>query len=339
MHIFKKDIIIRETILKKGNDMRKAIFSINAVFFLIILLAQALLSGVDQKEPIKINHEILGEGLPIIMLHDFGTDSNQMKGCMEPLFKKRPGWKRVYIDLPGMGKTEAKNWVNNTDRIDEIVSSLIDTRFMNQKIVLAGHSYGAYLARAIAQEKGDNVEGILMIAPLTVPETEKRRLPKYQILEKDLNLIAKLNPEDAKLFQTQVVTQNEKTWQRFKDDILPGIKAANTEYLMKLRGLGFAFSYDLNNVRMFFQKPSLIITGRQDHIIGCLDALDLLDFFPKADFVALDFAGHNLQFEQEEAFNFLVNRWLDRIEKNLKTEYFLNVPAVEGIIDIDKTEE
>jgi pimeloyl-ACP methyl ester carboxylesterase len=141
------------------------------------------------------------------------------------------------------------------------------------------------------------------------------------------------------LFQTQVVIQNEKTWQRFKDDILPGIKAANQEYLMKLRGLGFAFSYDLNSVRMLFEKPSLIITGRQDHIVGCLDALELLDFYPKADFVALDSAGHNLQFEQEEAFNFLVNRWLDRIEKNLKTEYFKNVPSIEGIIDINKTEK
>jgi len=319
--------------------MQKKLKNVIAVVFLSILFVQALPSEINQKEPIKINHEILGDGLPIIMLHDFGADINQMKGCMEPLFKNRPGWKRVYIDLPGMGKTEAKNWASNTDRIYEIISSLIDTRFMNQKIVLAGHSYGAYLARAIAQEKGDIVEGILMIAPLTVPETDKRRLPKYQILEKDPNLIAKLNPEDAKLFQTQVVIQNEKTWQRFKDDILPGIKAANTEYLMKLRGLGFAFSYDLNNVRMFFQKPSLIITGRQDHIVGCLDALDLLDFFPKTDFVLLDSAGHNLQFEQEEAFNFLVNHWLDRIEKNLKTEYFLNVPAVEGIIDINKTEE
>jgi pimeloyl-ACP methyl ester carboxylesterase len=319
--------------------MQKNIKSSIVAVFLFILFVQTLPSEVRQREPIKINHEILGEGLPIIMLHDFGADINQMKGCMEPLFKNRHGWKRVYIDLPGMGKTEAKNWVNNTDRISEIVSSLIDTRFINQKIVLVGHSYGAYLARAIAQEKGDIVEGILMIAPLTIPETEKRRLPKYQILEKDPNLIAKLNPEDAKLFQAQVVIQNEKTWQRFKDDILPGIKAANQEYLMNLRGLGFAFSYNLNNVRMFFQKPSLIIAGRQDHIVGCLDALELLDFFPKADFVLLDSAGHNLQFEQEEAFNFLVNRWLDRIEKNLKTEYFLNVPAVEGIIDINKTEE
>jgi pimeloyl-ACP methyl ester carboxylesterase len=319
--------------------MQKYSNNVIGSIILCILFVQALPSAVNPREPIKINLEIVGEGLPVIMLHDFGSDSNQMKGCMEPLFKKRPGWKRIYIDLPGMGKTEAKNWANNTDRINEIVSSLIDTRFMNSKIVLVGHSYGAYLARAIAQEKGDIVEGVLMIAPLTVPETEKRKLPKYQILEKDSDLIAKLNPEDAKLFQAQVVIQNEKTWQRFKDDILPGIKAANQEYLMNLRGRGFAFSYDLNRIRMFFQRPSLIITGRQDHIVGYFDALELLDFFPKADFVILDSAGHNLQFEQEAAFNFLVSRWLDKIEKNLKTKYFLNVPAVEGIIDINKAEK
>ena len=36
---------------------------------------------------IKIHYEIIGEGKPVIILHGLGCDSNQMKGCLEPIFK------------------------------------------------------------------------------------------------------------------------------------------------------------------------------------------------------------------------------------------------------------
>lgn len=33
-------------------------------------------------------------------------DHRLMSGCMEPIFTKREGWRRIYIDLPGMGVTK-----------------------------------------------------------------------------------------------------------------------------------------------------------------------------------------------------------------------------------------
>lgn len=34
---------------------------------------------------------------------------------MEPVFKNRDGYERIYIDLPGMGKTKSENWIINSD--------------------------------------------------------------------------------------------------------------------------------------------------------------------------------------------------------------------------------
>ncbi len=53
------------------------------------------------KEQVKINdltfdYEIIGTGRPVIMVHGFGVDREVMRGCMEPVFITRPGWKRVY---------------------------------------------------------------------------------------------------------------------------------------------------------------------------------------------------------------------------------------------------
>jgi pimeloyl-ACP methyl ester carboxylesterase len=51
-------------------------------------------------ERITVNYETFGEGKPIIMLHGWPLDHRIMVNVMEPLFKNRDGWKRIYPDLP-----------------------------------------------------------------------------------------------------------------------------------------------------------------------------------------------------------------------------------------------
>ena len=51
----------------------------------------------------SIYHKVIGEGYPIVMLHGWTLDHQVMLHAMEPLFEKRSGMKRIYIELPGMG--------------------------------------------------------------------------------------------------------------------------------------------------------------------------------------------------------------------------------------------
>ncbi|MFN2127060.1 MAG: alpha/beta fold hydrolase, partial [Anaerolineales bacterium] len=62
-------------------------------------------------ERITVNYETFGEGKPIIMLHGWPLDHRIMVNVMEPLFKNRDGWKRIYPDLPGMGDTPGMEWI------------------------------------------------------------------------------------------------------------------------------------------------------------------------------------------------------------------------------------
>ncbi len=63
-------------------------------------------------------YKIYGEGLPIINLHGFMLDHRVLKGCMKPIFNKRSNFKRIYFDLPGMGKTKAEPWIKNSDHMN-----------------------------------------------------------------------------------------------------------------------------------------------------------------------------------------------------------------------------
>lgn len=64
-----------------------------------------------------------------------------------------------------------------------------------------------------------------------------------------------------------------------------------------------------------FPRPSLIVTGRQDDMVGYVDQWALLPHYPRATFAVLDVAGHNLQFERPALFEALVGDWLDRVSE------------------------
>jgi pimeloyl-ACP methyl ester carboxylesterase len=58
-----------------------------------------------------------------------------------------------------------------------------------------------------------------------------------------------------------------------------------------------------------------MIMGRQDSAVGYRDHWQLIENFPRASFVILDKAGHNLQIEQEKLFRELVKEWLSRVSE------------------------
>lgn len=65
---------------------------------------------------------------------------------------------------------------------------------------------------------------------------------------------------------------------------------------------------------MCYTKPSLFICGRQDNCVGYRDLWELIEDYPRAAFLIIDAAGHNLQIEQPEMFEASMHNWLLRVE-------------------------
>jgi len=133
---------------------------------------------------ITMHYEMFGEGRPILMLHGWGGDHRHIASDMEPLFRQRGGWKRIYPDLPGHGKTPGKDWIQNTDRFLDVVLDFIDKVLPEQRFVLAGCSYGAYLARGIVLRQLESVAGLLLEVPVIV-QGAKRHVPSHLTLLAD----------------------------------------------------------------------------------------------------------------------------------------------------------
>jgi pimeloyl-ACP methyl ester carboxylesterase len=273
-------------------------------------------------ENITIHYQSFGEGKPILILHGAPLDHRALLGCMEPLFKNRAGWLRIYPDLPGMGRTKGANWITSAEQMLEVILKFIDQVIPGQSFTLVGHSYAGYLARGITYYRRQAVNGLFLLVPWIRYDWEDRSTPEKVTLIEDPALLAQLTPEEREEFAFGAVVQNQKNWERFRSEWLPGIRAHEPQFFAQL--LDHApFSFDVDMLSEPFVKPTLVLVGKQDHVSGYRNQWDILENYPRATFAVLDRAGHRLQIEQETLFNVLVDEWLDRVE-----ECMVNDPAV-----------
>ena len=264
----------------------------------------------------KVYYEEFGEGKPILIIHGLACNIELMKGCIEPIFKKVNGYKRIYIDLLGMGKSNNCSLeYASSDKILEMLLSFIKEK-MDKEFLLIGESYGGYLSRGIVSKCYKNIDGLMLLCPMIIPDDSKRTLPKRNLKFYDKKFLESLDKNKRELFSEYMVITNEKLYKRFEKEVISGIEQANNDFIKKLReNYSFSFNVDEEIKMINFPKPSLFITGRQDNTVGYYDLYNLLEDYPRATFAILDTAGHNLQIEQEEVFNSLFLNWLERVEK------------------------
>ena len=265
----------------------------------------------------EVYYEMIGEGFPIIILHGSTLDSQSMTGCMEPIFEGRTGWKRIYIDFPGHGQTPGKDWIKGSDDILQVILDLIDRIIPETQFILVGISYGGYIARGILHHRFEQVAGLLLIVPRVVSHPSKRTLPAKSVIVRDEKFLSELDAQLREGFEEVAVVQTRSYGNRYVKEIVSGVELADNQFLERLQPTVDEFSFDVDKLPSRFEKPTLILVGRQDHWVGYQDAWTILENYPRATFAVLDRAGHALQIEQDNLFNSLVNEWLNRVEETL----------------------
>ncbi|MFT8873011.1 MAG: alpha/beta hydrolase [Sporolactobacillus sp.] len=258
-----------------------------------------------------VYYEDMGKGTPIVMLHGFAADHRLLSGCMEPLFQASVGWRRLYLDLPGMGQTKAGD-VLSADAMLDMVLQCVDRLLPGQSYALVGESYGGYLARGIIERRRQRVCGAAFICPVIKPWKADRTVSHQHVTRTDQAWLDTLPESDRKaLRQTNdLIVQHALSWRRLNEEVRSGLQLADLPALKRIRR-HYAFSFALD--RLPFEQPSLFLLGRQDATVGYQDALGLTEQYPRSTYAVLDLAGHNLQIDQPDVFNRLMKDWLARV--------------------------
>ena len=143
-----------------------------------------------------LHHEEQGEGRPIVFLHGWTMDHRVEMADYEKIFAARPGWRRIYPDLPGMGRSVAGDGIRTQDDVLQAVLAFIDRVVPQERFVLAGTSGGAYVARAVVARRRSRVAGLLLRVPCIVADTAQRTLPSFRPLVRNDGLVASLASEE-----------------------------------------------------------------------------------------------------------------------------------------------
>ncbi len=243
-----------------------------------------------------------GEGTPVVALHGAGVDHRELMACLEPIFETLAGYRRLYPDLPGMGRTPAPETVNSADDVLELLLGFIDGVIGEGALLLVGHSAGAYYARTIAARRRRHVAGLALLCPL-LPGIHD--VPPHQVVRGSGDI-------GSSEFRDYFTVQTAETLQRYEQYVEPGARLADQAALARI-GERWELTTGPEDDAVL-EGPSLVLTGRQDSAVGYAAAWDLHPRLPRATFAVLDVAGHALPHEQPELLRALVVEWLDRVQ-------------------------
>ncbi len=253
----------------------------------------------------RVHYVEHGHGRALVALHGAGVDHREIAGALEPVLAEVPGIRRIYPDLPGMGRTAAPARLGSNDDVVDVLLEFLDRVVGDERVLVAGHSLGGYLARAVAARRPGRVGGLALICPAG---RASRDVPPHAVVRTEGDPAAVLDPGDVPGFEEYVVLRTPQTAQRYRDRVVPGTRLEDEAAVGRI--LGRWALRDEPGAAGPQAYPTVILAGRQDSSVGWAAAADLLHLYPRATLAVVDAAGHALPHEQPQVVAALLRHWL-----------------------------
>ncbi len=251
-----------------------------------------------------------GAGTPLVLIHGFEVDHRVLLP-LEPTLRAAGGWRRIYLDLPGTAGTAIGD-VAGTGDVVAAVEAEIAARIGDEPFAILGNSFGGMIARQVAHDLRPRVLGLATLAGVFVPEHERRTVPARTVLVTDSAALA-VAGSAADSYAEMAVVQSVDNARAFLEHVHPGLVAADSAGLERIAAR-YALECEPEDAQPDpFTQPSLFVTAKQDQVVGYQDAWARYEHYPRATFVALDAAGHNVHLDQPSLTAALIAEWLTRI--------------------------
>ncbi|MFD6891225.1 alpha/beta fold hydrolase [Streptomyces sp. NPDC059957] len=242
-----------------------------------------------------------GTGRPVLVLHGAGVDHHETEACFEPALGGLAGLRRIYPDLPGMGRTAAPESLRSADDVLDALLGFADEVTGGSPYLVIGHSAGAYFGQAMAARRPAAVAGLALVCPL-LPRV--RDVPRHRVVEGP----GGIGDEE---FRSYFVRQTPEMLDRYERHVAPAAALVDQSALERIGA-----RWTLAPVHAApYAGPTVIVAGRLDSTVGYAAATDLVDHYPHASLAVVDDAGHALPHEQPQLLRALLAEWLERVER------------------------
>jgi pimeloyl-ACP methyl ester carboxylesterase len=258
-------------------------------------------------------HVTRGSGTPLLLVHGFCVD-HRLLLALDGAIDAHGGWRRIYVDLPGMGRSDAGPEIDSSDAVADAVVAFVRQELGDEPFAVLGSSYGGMIARHLAAVLPAQVLGLALLAPLVDAGPGAQDAPERVVLVEDAALLRSLEPDDAREYAEMAVVQSPEGWALFRAHALPGLRSFRPEVIGRLRAR-YPLTVEPEVRSTPFRRPTLLVTGRHDHVVGHRAAAALVDrHYPHATTAVLDRAGHNVHLDQPSLTAALVADWLTRMD-------------------------
>ncbi|MFZ3467694.1 alpha/beta fold hydrolase [Streptomyces sp. 4.24] len=243
-----------------------------------------------------------GTGRPVLVLHGAGVDHRETEACFEAVLDGVAGLRRIYPDLPGMGRTAAPETMRSADDVLDTLLAFADEAADGAPYLLIGHSAGAYFAQAMAARRPAEVAGLALVCPL-LPGL--RDVPEHRA-------VAGSGEIGDEVFRSYFVIQTPEMLDRYERYVAPAAALVDQAALERI-----GERWTLTPVHAAaYAGPTVIVAGRLDSTVGYAAAADLVDHYPHASLAVVDDTGHALPHERPELLRALLLEWLTRVERS-----------------------
>lgn len=248
-----------------------------------------------------------GTGTPLVLIHGFPVD-HRVVLPLDPVFDEHGGWRRLYVDLPFTEGTPGDG-IDSTEDVYAAVAGALDDLLGAEPFAVLGQSYGAMAARRLAHER--DVLGLATMVGVFVADHAARTVPPRTVLHREPALHD--HPDYAE-YSELAVAESAEALDLFRRYARPGIEGADEAAVERIAA-AYAFEHEPEDVHPPYARPTLILTGRQDHVTGYADAWARLEHYPRATFLTLDGGGHAVDAERTPLVRAALTDWLDRIRE------------------------
>ncbi|MDL5350705.1 alpha/beta hydrolase [Microbacterium sp. zg-YB36] len=252
-----------------------------------------------------------GAGTPVLFVHGNGVDHRMML-ALDAAFDASGPWERLYVDLPGFGATPALDAPGGLPEVADWLDAAVADMLGSTPFAVVGTSLGGLLARDLVARRPQQCLGMALLAPVVDSVREHRLTPQHVVLVEDATLVAGLSDADAEAYTELTVVQSRDNWERFRQFVMPGLRAADVRAMARL-AKNYALPALPDDRLSGFDRPVLIVAGRQDAVVGYQDQWALAQRLPRATYAVLDAAGHNIEIDQPDLVHAHLARWAQQM--------------------------
>lgn len=226
---------------------------------------------------LKIEYEEVGDGIPVLLLHGWGSSFDVYKGIFSAL---KDRCRLVAVNFPGCGNSETmSNPWNLEDYCDFCLEFMKKTNLENP--ILIGHSHGGRVILKLAAEKMVNPPKIVLLDSAgLIPKKsfkQKYRAKSFKVIKTVLSLPL------VKNYSGELLNKARAHYGSADYNAAPEVLRKTLVSLVNT---------DLRDIIPNISCPTLLIWGDKDTATPIEDAKTIEGLIPDAGLCVLEGTGH-----------------------------------------------